>query len=189
MPDFIQHIQDLPLLFPLFIFCSRIVDVSFGTFRTICMVRGLRLLSAVVGFFEVSIWLVAISSVVTHLSNPINIVAYAGGFATGCWVGVWIEAKLALGHQMVRLISRNVDRGMACRLRDAGYLVTEVDGHGREAPVAVCFVTAFRRDVRELLTLAKQIDPDAFSTVEDVREVYARSYPLSRNGWLGTLKK
>jgi uncharacterized protein YebE (UPF0316 family) len=177
---------------PVFIFCARIVDVSLGTFRTICVVRGHRVIAAGVGFFEVLAWLGAISSVVSRLDQPLNIVAYAGGFATGNWVGMFLENKLALGHQIVRLISRDPEGNMASLLRQAGYAVTELQGEGRDSSVTICFVATSRKHVRALLAAAKSIDPQVFSTVEDVREV--SSLPQYRQisqktGWRAVFKK
>ncbi len=162
-----QHAAWLPFL----IFAARIVDVSCGTFRTICIVRGLALLAACIGFFEVLVWLGAISSVVHHLDKPLNVLGYAGGFATGNYVGMWLESKLALGNQVVRLLSRDTTHHLADRLREAGFVVTELAGRGRDIPVTICFVVATRRNVQTLIGLAKKIDPAVLVTVEDVREV------------------
>lgn len=153
---------------PLFVFCARIVDVSMDTFRMICVIRGHRFLAAIVGFFQILIWLTAISSVVGHLDRPLNVIAYAGGFATGNWIGLWIESKLALGLQIVRIISRE-ESCMAERLREAGYVVTELHGEGRDMPVSICFVAAYRRHVPDLIKKGGEIEPSMITTVEDVR--------------------
>lgn len=185
MPD-IKHLMDQagPYL-PLIIFCLRIVDVSIGTVRTICVVRGWRMLATCLGFVEVSIWLVAVSSAITRLDRPINIIAYAGGFAMGNNVGMWLEAKLALGHQIVRLISVQFYHDIAERLRDLGYRVTEIEGQGRGGPVGVCFIAAPRRQVTEVIHNASVIDPNVFITVEDTRDPHLREYrnPSRGTGW------
>jgi uncharacterized protein YebE (UPF0316 family) len=185
MPD-IKHLMDQagPWL-PLIIFCLRIVDVSIGTVRTICVVRGWRMLATGLGFCEVSVWLVAVSSAITRLDRPINIIAYAGGFAMGNNVGMWLETKLALGHQIVRLISVQFYHDIAERLRDLGYRVTEIEGQGRGGPVGVCFIAAPRRQVTEVIHNASQIDPNVFITVEDTRDPHLREYrnPLRGTGW------
>lgn len=182
---FAQHAAWLPL----FIFCARVCDMSLDTFRMICVVRGMRVLAAIAGFFQVIIWLTAVSSVLTHMDRALNVVAYAAGFATGNWVGMWLENKVALGHQMVRMISRDTDLSLAGRLRERGYLVTEVQGQGRDAPVTICFVAALRKDVPDLLRKARHIDPDVFVTVEDVRDTSFQTYhQLDReHSWLDTL--
>lgn len=174
---------------PAFIFCARICDMSLDTFRMICVVRGMRLMACVAGFFQVMIWLTAVASVLSHMDRFINVVAYAGGFATGTWIGMFLEGKLALGVQIVRMISREINRNLPERLRDAGYRVTELQGHGRDAPVIICFVAALRRDVPELLRRAERIDPGVFVTVEDTRHTNFRSYhQVGRPNWFDSLR-
>ena len=51
----------------LFIFCLRLADVTLGTIRTVLVMRGVRFVAALVGFFEIIIW-VAVSY--THLTLP-----------------------------------------------------------------------------------------------------------------------
>jgi uncharacterized protein YebE (UPF0316 family) len=72
----------------LFICLCRICDVSIGTVRTILVVQGRKYYAALAGFMEVFIWISAISFIVKHLDNPINLVAYATGFALGNLVGI-----------------------------------------------------------------------------------------------------
>jgi uncharacterized protein YebE (UPF0316 family) len=181
-----QHAVWLPLL----IFAARIFDVSCGTFRTICIVRGLGLLAATIGFFEVLAWLGAVSIVVHHLNRPLNVLGYAAGFATGNYIGMWLESKLALGNQVVRLLSRDTTHRLADQLREAGFIVTELAGHGRDIPVTICFVAVTRRNVRALIGLAKKIDPGVLVTVEDVREMNFTPHRMTPQEaeWTGIVK-
>lgn len=182
-----RHAEWLPPL----IFMARIADVSLGTVRTICVVRGMRGLATAMGFLEVSIWITAVSSVMTHLRDPLNVIAYASGFATGNWVGIWLENRLAIGHQMVRMITRERGRELAERLRGEGHSVTEVIGKGGDGPVELCFTAAARREVPGIVALAVRIDPDVLTTVEDVRSTNLKMYRRvpNKTGWRAVLKK
>lgn len=164
-----------PLFWPLFIFCARVVDVSMGTLRTICVVRGMRFTAACLGFFEVSIWVTAISGVLMHLDHWYNVVAYAGGFATGNIVGIFIEQKLAIGMQIIRIISCSQSAAVAAGLRLAGFGVTEVKGHGLRGQVSISFVVAPRKDAVKVIQVAQRIDPEVVSTIEDVRSAHLHS--------------
>ena len=82
---------------PILIFAARALDVSIGSVRVIFLARGRRV-AAILGFFEVLIWLVVITQIMQNLSNPVTYIAYAAGFATGTYVGILLEGKLALGH-------------------------------------------------------------------------------------------
>src|SRR5688572_1791784 len=87
---------------PLLIFLARVLDVSLGTVRIVFLARGLKV-AALIGFVEVLIWLTAIGQIMQNLQNPACFMAYAAGFASGNLAGLWLEAKLAVGSQIVRV--------------------------------------------------------------------------------------
>ena len=90
----------------LLIFFLRIGDVSLGTIRIIFVARGNKFIAPLLGFFEVFIWVIAISNIIQHLDNWVNYVAYAGGFAAGNFIGMLIEERLAVGVSLVRIITK-----------------------------------------------------------------------------------
>src|SRR5512147_688374 len=118
------------VVLPIIIFFARIVDVSLGTLRIAFIARGQRYLAPLVGFFEVFIWIVVIGQIVQNLHSLIAYLAYAAGFATGSYVGLLLEARLAIGTLMVRVITPNDARGLIEQLHAAGYGVTSLDAHG-----------------------------------------------------------
>jgi len=94
------------LILPLLIFLARVADVSIGTIRLIFISRGLKYLAPLVGFFEILIWLLAIGQIMKNLSNPACYIAYAGGFAMGNFVGMWIAERLSLGVVLIRVVTK-----------------------------------------------------------------------------------
>ena len=154
---------------PVVIFCARLTDVSMGTLCMICTVRGHRTLAVFVSFVEILIWVYAASSVLTHLDNLANVVAYAGGFATGRALGMWVEGRLALGTQVLTFISRGGAQAVAERLRFADHCVTTLTGSGRDGPVAICHAILPRKLAATAIRMAREVDPDVVVTVEDVR--------------------
>ena len=123
---------------PVLIFALRIVDVSMGTLGIMITVRGRRGLAAAIGFLEVLIWIVAVGHALQHLDSVYHVVAYAGGFAIGNYVGIVVENTLALGTVVVRAIIPDETDGATARvLREQGYVVTELEGRGRHGPVDV----------------------------------------------------
>jgi len=154
---------------PLLIFGARVVDVSLGTVRTILVVRGQRTLAAAIGFLEVTVWLLAVSSVVNAFHQPLNVLGYASGYAVGNYVGVWIEGRLAIGEQVVRLFSSNRTVELAARLSQASFDSVKLVAEDSRGPLGVLFVTTSRRQVPALLRLVREVDPDASFTVEDLR--------------------
>jgi len=57
------------VVLPLLIFLSRIADQSIGTLRLIFVSKGYKLYAPLLGFFEVIIWLVAVSQILQHMNN------------------------------------------------------------------------------------------------------------------------
>jgi uncharacterized protein YebE (UPF0316 family) len=79
------------VLLPLMIFFARVCDVSLGTVRIIFISKGIRYLAPFVGFFEILIWLLAISQIIQNLTNRYYYIFYAGGFACGTFAGIIID--------------------------------------------------------------------------------------------------
>lgn len=188
---FMHWLDFHPAFWPFFIFCARIVDVSIGTLRTICVVRGLRATAPILGFFEVLIWVTAISGVFRHLDHWYNIIAYAAGFAAGNIVGIFIEEKLAIGLQAIRFFSASRSAAVAAGLRLAGYAVTEIKGRGQSGEVSIAYVVVPRRETPTTIRVAQTIDSDVLTTVEDVRSSNLNIYRgyVPPTGWRAILKR
>lgn len=153
------------------IFFLRITDVSMGTVRTTMIMRGQRKWAALIGFVEVTVWVVAISRVISNLDTIWNVIGYSGGFATGTLLGMWIESRLALGYADLSIISRAKGVEIAESIRRAGFGATLLEGSGKSGPVHIVRVIIRRKDTREIIRLANEVDATAFVTVEETRQV------------------
>lgn len=156
-------------LVPIFIFFARLCDVTFATVRIIFINRGLRSVAPVIGFFEILIWLVALSQVMQHLDRPFNLIAYAAGFAAGTYVGIFVEGKLAVGLVSLRVITQDDATALIERLADERFGVTSVGARGLTGRVRLIFSVVRRRDLGRALELVRQAHPRAFVSVSDVR--------------------
>lgn len=159
------------VLIPMFIFLARILDVSIGTIRYILMGRGYRKIAPILGFFEILIWVIAISKIMENLNNWVNYVFYAGGFSAGTYVGMYLEEKLAIGKVGVRIITRKGAEKLIESIRDNGFGITYLEAQGRQEPVHVIFSTCSRKNLNKLLELVHNYNPKAFYTIEDIRFV------------------
>jgi uncharacterized protein YebE (UPF0316 family) len=164
--DYISYV-----VIPLLIFLARVVDVSLGTVRIIFISKGFNKLAPFIGFFEVFIWIVAISRVMQNLDNWICYVAYAGGFATGNYIGMKLDEKLALGYELIRVITKTEAYQLINVLRDKGYGTTSVKAYGSEGEVAVIYIIINRKKMKKVLEIIKNHNPKAFYTIEDIRFV------------------
>jgi uncharacterized protein YebE (UPF0316 family) len=170
------------VILPLLILLARIVDVSLDTIRVILVAKGYRSIAPVIGFFQVLVWVITITRIMANLDNWFTYIGYAGGFALGTYVGMRIEAKLALGYELVRVVTRADASQLIGSLREQGYPVTAVAGKGKEGDVGILFIVLKRRSIGAVVDLIKQFNPKAFYTIEDMRFVSNGSQlPASEN--------
>jgi uncharacterized protein YebE (UPF0316 family) len=158
------------------IFLLRVINMALDTLRVMLAVRDRRLLTWIIGFIETVIFVVLLTAVIQDLTNILNIVAYAGGFATGNVLGIWIEEKLAIGHTNLRIISPKLGAAIVERLRKEGYGVTEIPARGKDGSVTLVNASVVRKKVAEVQKLVQEVDPDAMMTAEITR-------PMSRGFW------
>jgi uncharacterized protein YebE (UPF0316 family) len=156
------------VLLPLLIFTARICDVSINTIRIIYVLGGRRFTATLMGFFESFIWLMAISQIFEHLDNWICYVAYPAGFASGIFVGMIIEERIAYGKVIVRIITRKGITGLIEYLNSQQFRYTHVNAEGQDGPQNLVFTVLERENLDGLLLKLKQILPTAFYTVEKV---------------------
>ncbi len=169
------------LLGYLLIFVARLTDVSMATIRMIMVVKGKRVIAACIGFVEVSIYVVAIGKVLSGMDNPLNVLAYASGFATGNYVGIFLEEKMALGNIIAQVISDYEVEKLVEKLRNVGFGVTVIEGYGREGIRYILNVSLQRKHLSRLYQTVEEHDKKAFVTVTDARAI--------RGGYFAGMKK
>jgi len=145
--------------------------MTLDTLRVLFVMRGKKGIAWLLGFFQASIFVLAISSVLNNVQNPINLIGYAAGFATGNVIGMMIEERLAVGHIQVSIVSPRFGPAIAEHLRSQGYAVTEIPARGRDGMVSLLSCSVLRRNVNRVRQLVNEIDAEAFITAEDVRPV------------------
>jgi len=166
-----------PLIFqwvvlPLLIMVSRICDVTIGTIRIILVSKGNKFISPLLGFFEVLIWLVAISQIMQNLNNWVCYIAYATGFGVGNHIGILIEEKLAMGTLLIRVFINQEPKALLDALKAENHGVTLVEAQGSRGKVHMLYIIIQRKYLKKVIEQIHSKSSKAFYTVEDIR--YAR---------------
>jgi uncharacterized protein YebE (UPF0316 family) len=151
------------------IFIARILDVSIGTIRIIFLSRGYKNIAPLLGFFEVLIWLVAIAKVFQNVNTWYSYLIYAGGFATGNYIGMLIEEKLAIGYQSFRVITKRKASTLIIVLKNMNMNATVVNGKSNHGDVSILYIVVPKKRSNELMKAIKTHNPHAYVTIEDVR--------------------
>lgn len=161
------------------IFVARVIDVSLGVFRLLFLNRGYPKLAALTGFFEVTVYIIALGSILSGGQlTGMNIVAYAGGYAAGNIVGAYIEEKMAVGYIVIQIFppAKLCDQ-LVERLRAENFGVTRLMGEGRSGPREVLIVTAKRKDQNYILKLMNEMSPTMFFNISDARSIHGGTFP------------
>jgi len=138
----------------------------------------MRYLAPIIGFFEILIWLIVISQIMQNINSPLYYVAYAAGFATGNFVGILIEQKLAIGVTLIRIITQKKAPELLSEFRSKGYSVTNVPAKANTGNVEIIFLPARRKEISEIIETVKIFNPQALYTIEDVRHLSTGALPF-----------
>jgi len=154
----------------LFVFAMRLTDMSLDTLRMLFVMRGRKLLSGLIGTIQATVFILAVSAVLSGPLNAFTVAGYALGFGTGVIVGMLAEERLALGYSYVRIYSLH-GKAIAAALRAAGHAVTEFTAHGKDGLLTVVNCVVARRDAPHVREIAEGVDTNAFITIDEARSL------------------
>lgn len=170
--DFILNLSG-PALYVV-IFCAKIVEVTISTIRLVYINKGEKIIGAILGFVEILIWLIVVSSVLTNIAeDPIKVFIYAAAFALGNYIGVTIESKIAVGLASIQVvINEGTGEVLADILREQGFGVTILEGKGKNnSKKNLLFIQLKRKRIPEAISLIKKYNPKAYITINDIKSM------------------
>lgn len=171
MTDFYHSDLFSYVVLPILIVLARISDVTVGTLRIVMVSKGQKRIAPLLGFFEVIIWLVTMSKIIQNMDNWVAYVAYGAGFASGNYIGLIIEEKLAVGIVHLQIITRTNADNLIAKLKAKGYGITYHDAHGANEKVAVIYSIIKRVDINEVIEIIRTYNPNAFYSIQEVKAV------------------
>ena len=155
------------------IFFARIIDVSLGTIRTVLVVRGRRFTPAFIAFFEVLIWfLIAREALTTEVTSILIPICYAGGYATGTFIGGFISNNLVEGLIGVNVTTKTSGaKIMIDEIRKAGFGVSVIDlkNPQDDENKTMLIVQLNKSKLKTLTAIIRKNDPDAFVVINETK--------------------
>ncbi len=151
------------------IFFGRIIDVTLGTLRIIFVSKGERYKAPLIGFFEVFIWVVVISQILSRANDMTAYLSYAAGYATGNFIGILIEQRIAFGIVLCRIYTNKNGLDVIRLLKECGHGATLVHGTGSVDKVDIIETVIERKEMKGIAQKLTQFDPNLFYVIEDVR--------------------
>ncbi|HAR38355.1 MAG: hypothetical protein A2W86_08765 [Bacteroidetes bacterium GWD2_45_23] len=170
-----------PWMLPLIIFVGRIFDVSLGTLRIIFVSKGAKHIAPAIGFVEVFIWIVVISQILTQANDLISYLSYAAGYATGNYVGILLENRIAYGIVLCRIYTQKSGKELVQTLNKMNIGATLTHGTGSTNEVDIIETVVGRKEMKTLERTLNSFDTNIFYVVEDVRTKQNGIFPKRRN--------
>lgn len=162
------------------IFILRLVSWALDNVRLLFIMNDRKVLVWLLGFLGVLAFLIAIGVVMADLKNPLNVLSFVTGSATGGVVGMMIEERLALGHIRLSIVSPTLGTAVADELRLDGFAVTEIPAHGRDGMVTMLRCDVLRKQIDRVETNILEVDPMAFVTASEVRPIRQGFWRIGR---------
>ena len=165
----------------LLIFFARIIDVSCSTIRILFLVRGKRLLASTIGFFEIMIYLTALSRIMGggREMTFIQMVVYCAGFSAGTFMGSLLEERIMNAFVLLEIIMDNSPdtAEVVENIRAEGYGATVIHGKGRDGVKDIIKVICRRSDIAAITSYTKN---KGFICITDVKGCSGGDFRMQR---------
>ena len=170
------------LILPILIFLARICDVTLGTLRIIFTSKGKKYIAPFLGFIEMIIWILAITHIFENLNNWACYIGFAAGFAMGNFVGIIVEERLAIGYELIRIITSKDADNLISTLRERGFGITSIRAKGKKGDVGIIYSIIRRSYLKDFVSFMKKFNPKAFYTIEDIRFINDKTFsPINKS--------
>lgn len=153
----------------LIIFLAKIIEVTISTLRIVFISKGQRKIGAFAAVFEITIWVVLAGTVVVGITDDLfKVVAYVAGFAIGCYIGSWLEERIALGNTNINIIASNeVSLSILDILKENGVGYTVLDAKGQKDDNKYIVAYMARSNKKDILNKLKKVEGHFFLSVSD----------------------
>lgn len=151
------------MLQAILIIVMQFIIVPLTTLRTIFVVKGEIRKASIIGGAEALIYVISLGIIFSDLSNYLNMIAYAAGYAGGVILGGIVEKKLAIGFRTFNVSLLNRDDELAEMLRAEGFGVTVFEGEGRDGNKRYRYDIIVKRNrEKEIMEILNKEAPKAF---------------------------
>jgi len=162
------------LLLCIKIFFARLLDVSLATFRTMVMVKGQKIFPAILGFFEVLVWLMVVEETLKTEVDSIWVpISYAAGYAIGSLLGTYFSNRFIKCVCAVQVITNKGNTKLLNAIKKAGYGISIIDLKKDKdtEKKEMYFIEINNSSLKKLKEIIKKYDKNAFVTVSDTKFV------------------
>lgn len=170
-----------PWLLPFIIFLGRVIDVSLGTLRIIFVSKGEKYKAPIIGLIEVFIWVMVISQVLSRANDLVSYLSYAAGYATGNYIGILLENRIAYGIVLCRIYTQKNGNALIQTLNKLDFGATLTHGSGSTNEVDIIETVVDRKELKTLEATINSFDNNSFYVIEDIRTKQNGIFPKRKS--------
>lgn len=156
------------------IFICKIIENMLATLRLIVIANGKKGLGSFLQFVISIVWIVATGMVIVDIhKDPMKIIAFAFGSWIGSYFGCAIEEKMALGDNMLFVVSKpNKSQQIEKKLKEENYVITTLQSCGEEKKTVLLIMSPRKKRIH-IVNFIKKIDRQAMIVAENAIELEA----------------
>lgn len=146
--------------------------MSINTIKTVLTVKEKAAVAGLMGFLEAGIWFFVVRNALSSDQNIYLIaLAYAGGYASGIFVGSMLAKRLVAGNYFVVIITSGRDMNLPNALHEAhyGFTMTDAFNYNKTSEKFMIMVDINKKDFNKLEQMVKEIDPKAYINVKETK--------------------
>lgn len=159
----------MQLLIYFFIFISKLIENAVATLRLIVVANGKKLLGAILNLITSLAWIVSTSLVILNIKEDLfKVVVYAIGCFIGSYLGSFIEEKIAIGSNMLFVITKP---DIASKIKEKLDSCDFTNSLLKNEKETILIIMVSRKRRSEVLNIVRKMDNEAIIISENAHQL------------------
>lgn len=153
------------------IFISKIIENTLSTLRLIVVAKGKKIFGAILQFIIAFVWVITTGIVVVNIKDdPLKVVFFALGSLIGSYLGSFIEEKIALGEDMLTVITNdNSSNEIIEKLSSYNYPVYKLKSENKNT--FILLVMSQKKNRSKIINIIKKIDRNSLISASSIKNM------------------
>ena len=153
------------------IFISKIIENTLSTLRLIVVAKGKKIFGAILQFIIAFVWVITTGIVVVNIKDdPLKVVFFALGSLIGSYLGSFIEEKIALGEDMLTVITNdNSSDKIIEKLSSYNYPVYKLKSENKNT--FILLVMSQKKNRSKIINIIKKIDRNSLISASSIKNM------------------
>ncbi len=153
------------------IFISKIIENTLSTLRLIVVAKGKKMFGAILQFIIAFVWVITTGIVVVNIKDdPLKVVFFALGSLIGSYLGSFIEEKIALGEDMLTVITNdNSSDKIIEKLSSYNYPVYKLKSENKNT--FILLVMSQKKNRSKIINIIKKIDRNSLISASSIKNM------------------